>query len=423
MLQLALHMGREADFIRRAIRFNMSKNVRPNRRKEPKLREMDVQGWKSLGIALLKIAIACALAIGIPYGAYAVYRHYAQSGAFLPKSIEISGNLRQSDATVLDASGLSPEETNLAETDIRTVEEAIETLPWVRKADVRVKLPDSVSIMISEYEPLGIVNDGTLALIDTNGEFIKRWRDDDEIGAPIVTLDKPLEERKHEAVRAFEIAATAHKLGYNKKIHEIQYDKGIGYTLYTETGEIRIGYDRFEARIKRLTEVDAELESRGVVARYILLDADDDLTRIAVKPASAQPKTEDAPAAGKTATDTQNSATAAEKNATDTQNSATAAEKTATDTQNSATAAEKTATDTQNSATAAKKNATDTQNSATAAKKAATKAEDAPEAKKSHDDQADGADRDSAQDERQPAPREIPDDDDMALPPAEISDD
>ena len=281
----------------------MSKNVRPKRRREPKL-EMDTQGWKSLGIALLKIAIVCALAIGIPYGAYALYCSYAESGAFVPKNITVQGNLRQSDDAILDALGFALDDANLAEMDVRAVESAIETLPWVQKANVKVKLPDTVRIQITEYEPLGIVNDGSLSLIDTNGEFIKYWRDDDELTAPIVTLDNPLAERTHEAIRAFEIAALAHKLGYDKKIHEIQYDKGVGYTLYTETTEIRLGYDRFKERLSRLLQVESVLESRHVVAQYILLDADDDLDRIVVKPASATvdstkpaPRTDDNPPA------------------------------------------------------------------------------------------------------------------------------
>ena len=248
---------------------------------------MDSQGWKSLGAVLLKIALACTLAIGIPYGAYALYCSYAESGAFTPKNIAIQGNLRQSDDSITETLGFAIDDANLAEMDVRAVEDAIETLPWVRSVNVKVKLPDTLRIDVTEYEPLGIVNDGSLALIDTNGEFIKFWRDDDELTAPIVSLDKPLAERTSEAVRAFEIASFAHKLGYSKKIHEIQYDKGVGYTLYTDTTEIRIGFDRFEERLSRLLQVESLLESRRVVAQYILLDADDDLKRIAVKPASA----------------------------------------------------------------------------------------------------------------------------------------
>ena len=267
---------------------------------------MDSQGWKSLGAALLKIALACTLAIGIPYGAYALYCSYAESGAFTPKNIAIQGNLRQSDDSIIETLGFAVDDANLAEMDVRAVEDAIETLPWVRSVNVKVKLPDTLRIDVTEYEPLGIVNDGSLTLIDTNGEFIKFWRDEDELTAPIVSLDKPLAERTSEAVRAFEIASLAHKLGYSKKIHEIQYDKGVGYTLYTDTTEIRIGFDRFEERLSRLLQVESLLESRRVVAQYILLDADDDLKRIAVKPASAnvdskpsQPSSHELPPAAK----------------------------------------------------------------------------------------------------------------------------
>lgn len=247
---------------------------------------MDKQGWKSLGHAVLKVVVACALAAGIPYGAYALYRHYSDMGAFIPQNVTIHGNVRESDAAIFEASGFGMEDANLAEMDIHTVEASIETLPWVREASVTVELPNTAHIHVTEYEPLGIINDGTLSLIDETGAFIKYWRDDDELTAPIVTLDAPLAERTSEAIKAFEIASLAHKKGYSKKIHEISYDKGVGFTLFTKTGSVLLGYEQFDARLDRLLDVERLLEERRVVAQYILLDGDNALERVVVKPQS-----------------------------------------------------------------------------------------------------------------------------------------
>ena len=279
----------------------MSKNVRPNRRREPRVRQIDRQGWKSLGVGALKVGLACTLALGLPYGTYLAYRHLADDGYFHPQNITIHGNVRASDAQILEVSGLETEEANLFEMDVRTIEAGVETLPWVKDARVRISLPDSVSIEVTEHEPLGIVHDGALTIVDGEGNFIKHWSDsdDDALTTPIVSLDRPLEERAREVVRAFEYAEAIHKRGYPHKIHEIHYDAATGYSLYTRTTEIRMGYDRFDERIERLMAVDAELNARHVVADYILVDADDALDRIVVKPkiAAVPPEAPPAPQA------------------------------------------------------------------------------------------------------------------------------
>jgi hypothetical protein len=85
-------------------------------------------------------------------------------------------------------------------------------------------------------------------------------------------------------VRAFELADKVTRRGYPHQIQEIHYDDATGYTLYTNTTEIRFGYDKFDERIERLMIVDDILESKNIVASYILVDADTSLDRIVVKP-------------------------------------------------------------------------------------------------------------------------------------------
>ena len=161
----------------------------------------------------------------------------------------------------------------------------METIPWVRHAKIRIDLPDEVDIAIEEYEPLGIVNDGQLYVVDGEGQAIKPWASGDDLLSPIVSLDVPLAERPGAVVQAFRLGELVVRLGYPHKVQEIHYDDATGYTLYTETTEIRLGYDRFEERVDRLLTVDGILKERDVIAEYILLDADTSLDRIVVKPA------------------------------------------------------------------------------------------------------------------------------------------
>ena len=262
----------------------MFKKVRQNRRRDPQISQIDRKGWMSLAGVILKVAITCIIAAGIPYGIYRYYQHLVDEDYFLPRQIDVKGNVRVDDQAILDASGLQIEKANLFETNVHTVEASIETLSWVKTAKVKVDLPDTVHIEIEEHQPLGLVNDGQLNIVDAEGNYIKTWATDDPIMAPIVSIDKPLDESADHVVQAFELAEIVAKYGYPDKIQEIHYDDATGYSLFTHSSEIRLGYDRFDERVERLITVNQILENKKIVAAYILLDADNSLDRIVVKP-------------------------------------------------------------------------------------------------------------------------------------------
>lgn len=263
----------------------MSHNNRQNRRREPKLSQIDRQGWKSLFLVLARIVLICALAIGIPYGIYLYYLHLVEKDYFVPTSILVHGNLRVDDDAIREASGLLNEDANLFELDVHTIEASIETLPWVKNAKVRIDLPNQVDIAIEEHQPLGIVNAGQLYVVDKDGLEIKPWTSDDDLMDPIVSLDVPLATHPKTVIRAFELGDLLTRMGFPDKIQEIHYDDATGFSIFTDTTEIRLGYDRFDERIARLLIVHDILEKRDVVAEYVLLDADTTLDRIVVKPA------------------------------------------------------------------------------------------------------------------------------------------
>ena len=262
----------------------MTRNVKQNRKREPKMTQLDKQGWKSLFSVLVKIIVTCVIAAGIPYGVYLYYRHLVETDYFLPKTLTVHGNLRVDDQSIVDASGLRLDGVNLFEVNVNTVEGNIETLPWIKKAKVTITLPDTVDIEVTEHQPLGIVNDGQLHVVDGDGYAIKPWTIEDTLIPPIVSLDKPLADHPSVVVEAFKLADDMAHHGYPHKIQEIHYDDATGYTVYSETSEIRLGYDRFDERIERLLLVDKILEDKNVIADYILLDSDNALDRIVVKP-------------------------------------------------------------------------------------------------------------------------------------------
>lgn len=251
----------------------MSKNRRNNRRREPKLSQMDNQGWASLGKVIAVFVLSCSAAIAIPYGIYKYYSHLADNDFFAPKNISISGNLRASDQDILEASGLKLDGVNLVEIKLSTIAESIETLDWVKKAEITVHIPDSIDIAITEHEALGIVNDGRLMVVDKEGEYIKFWSLTDDLTQPIVSLEKSIDLQGYAIIEAFDLAKRIEQSGYPHRIQEIHYDDATGFTAFTKTTEIRLAHDNFDQRIEKLNHLNDILEQQGVVPAYILLDA------------------------------------------------------------------------------------------------------------------------------------------------------
>lgn len=261
----------------------MARSKKENRRREPKVRQWDREGWKSLARTVGLILLACVVAVGIPLGGYYIYEYLIETHHFDPKNIRISGNTRVSDAEILDASGLQLEGVNLMELNASEVCERIETLDWIEKADLKVTLPDTVMIQVIEREPLGIVNDSKLYVVDREGHPIKLWTMEDELVPPVVSGAGILDERPEIIRKAFEIADLYEAQGGGERIDEIHYDDATGFSLFLGKTEVRLGYDRFDERLERYSEVSEILSQKNVIADYILLDSGVNLDQVVVR--------------------------------------------------------------------------------------------------------------------------------------------
>lgn len=264
---------------------SMSKIRRNNRRQVPKVKQWSPGRWKAFGRAVGLLAFACALAVGIPYAGLLYYDYLVEKGHFEPHDIQIRGNLRVSDAEILEVSGLEEPGVNLFELDSDALRERLLSIAWIESVDLYFSLPDAIEIVVQEREPMGIVNDGNLYVVDKQGVAIKLFAGADTLTHPIVSGAGVLE-RADVVKEAFGLAQMVQDAGFGERIDEVHYEDATGYTLFTAHSEIRMGFDRFEERITRLLEVDDILLEQAVVADYILLDSDKDLDSVVI---SARP--------------------------------------------------------------------------------------------------------------------------------------
>lgn len=228
----------------------------------------------------LKTAVPYATAIGlfvaIPYVVYLGYDHVVSSQYFAAKTVEVTGLDRvERDRFLRDVGVL--EGMNVFDVDTDRVQQAALLVPWIKKANVEVKLPNRVLMTVEEKTPSGVVRfqrqnwyvDATGQMIESNAvltpemplitgldmvdanELATRIRDGIAIDEALKVLDKKEEK-------------------LTLRASEIHFEPVLGYSVVLLDGvEVRLGFDQFGERLRRATRV---LREQPKKVSYVLVD-------------------------------------------------------------------------------------------------------------------------------------------------------
>jgi len=112
---------------------------------------------------------ALTLAVGILYGGY---RAVSSVTLFSLKSIEVSSTSHLTRDEILGLAGVEPGK-DLLRMNLKRMGEHIQQNPWVETVQINRYFPDTVSITITEREPVAIVNMGFIYYLDKKGNVFK----------------------------------------------------------------------------------------------------------------------------------------------------------------------------------------------------------------------------------------------------------
>ncbi|MDD2581168.1 MAG: FtsQ-type POTRA domain-containing protein [Desulfuromonadaceae bacterium] len=233
--------------------------------------------FKTLAIGLA----AVALAVGVPYGCY---RALSAVTLFSLKSIEVSNTKHLTRDEILGLAGLEPGK-GLLGMDLKDMGEHILQNPWVETVRINRYFPDAISIVVTEREPVAIVNMGFIYYLDKRGNVFKVLNQGDRLDFPVVTgFSEEGLERDPKGTREA-LAATCDLLGLLREkgsfiladVSEIHYDEGYGFTLFTASGAlpVKVGLGDFTAKIERFARIYRNLMVQLPSIHYIDLDYND----------------------------------------------------------------------------------------------------------------------------------------------------
>ena len=210
------------------------------------------------------------------------YAAVTRSDYFRAEKIRISGNQRVSNEIILSQAGIDIGD-NLLALNLSLVRKRLLAHPWIADARVGREIPETISIQVSEHEPLAQIDLGRRFLINTKGRIFKEVQEDDPKGLPLVEGieygdislgEDDLSPEMASVIDVLSICRTqASAIPYDE-IEGLTLDKEMGITLALRKDQrtIKLGFDGFETKIERFKRLQPLLEGNGKYRAFQVVD-------------------------------------------------------------------------------------------------------------------------------------------------------
>lgn len=218
-----------------------------------------------------------------------IYVHLLADPFFRVREVEIEGYRKISKDTLLSlvtVEGMP----NLFTLRLREVAKRLESHPWIDHVKVRKVFPNKILIHVEERKPIAILQLDEFYYIDHKGVIFSRVGDRDEYNFPFLTgltrdvFEKDPAEANRLITKAIELLRIADRERASplEEISEVHMEKTSGLYCFTQTEglEVRLGWDQFGEKLKRLSLIWSDLQKRRWSAASIDCS---DLKRMVVK--------------------------------------------------------------------------------------------------------------------------------------------
>lgn len=257
-------------------------NRRLSEKPERRFRLRDHLGaW---GRRTAELSVLVAAVVGLVVLGRWTHSYVTTSPHFAVDRAEVTGNDHVPAETIQALAGLPPG-TNIFAVSPSDAARRVEANPWVRSATVRRRLPDRVSIEVTEREAIALVRLGGLFLIDGEGAVFKEVEPGDPTDLPVITgitrerFDDDRGGARVDLSEALALLRLYEESGLTRDhaLSEVHVEQEGSLSLFTleEVTHVRLGRPPFRRKLRRLARLFRELRSEGAVAQYIYLEEGD----------------------------------------------------------------------------------------------------------------------------------------------------
>lgn len=203
------------------------------------------------------------------------------------RETQVRGVKELTEKDVLALANLKPAQ-NLLAVNADAIRDRVRKSPWVKDVFVGRELPKRLVIEVRERTAIALLKKGDgFYLMDADGLAFKKLEAGDESDLPALTGcyrdGRPNEPLLTKAIDLFNYLSTADGLFSIKSIAEVNGDEILGFSIFTDSGLcLRLGFDHYDNKIRRLKPVLTDLEKRNVNLKYVMIDLTDP-TKITVQ--------------------------------------------------------------------------------------------------------------------------------------------
>jgi cell division protein FtsQ len=229
---------------------------------------------------LLKASLLLALISVITVLLIGGYAHVMSTPYFSIREAHVRGVKELTEKDVLTLADLRPAQ-NLLAVNADVIRDRVGRNPWIKDVFVGRELPRRLVIEVRERTAIALLKkeDG-LYLMDNEGLVFKKLETNDESDLTALTgcyregqLNQQLLSK---SIELFRYLSTADALFPIKTIAEVNGDDILGFSLFTDSGLcLRLGFDHYDNKIKRLKPVLADLAKRNIDLKYTMIDLTD----------------------------------------------------------------------------------------------------------------------------------------------------
>ena len=241
------------------------------------------------GVARLSVLLALVM-----YGGYRAIELVLNAEALTITRINVSGNSRLSRGEVVALlDGVRG--TNMLTVDLDAWRKKLLSSPWVADAAIRRVFPGTVSVVVSERQPMGIgrIND-QLYLIDDRGGIIDEFGPNyAEFDLPVIdglaappSDNGPLVDEPRAMLASRVLAALQLRPDLAKRISQIDVSdvRDAVLLLKNDTALVRVGSEQFAERLQSYLDLAPTLHERIAAIDYVDLRFDE---RVYVRPVAS----------------------------------------------------------------------------------------------------------------------------------------
>lgn len=231
-------------------------------------------------VDILKASLLLAIILVVTALLIGGYAHTMSTPYFGIRETQVRGVKELTEKDVLALAALKPAQ-NLLAVNADVIRDRVRKNPWVKDVFIGRELPKRLVIDVRERTAVALLKkDDGFYLMDADGLAFKKLEAGDESDLTVLTgcyRDGRLNEQLlTKSIELFRYLSSAESLFPIKSIAEVNGNEILGFSIFTDSGFcLRLGFDHYDNKARRLKPVLADLEKRNIDLKYVLIDLTD----------------------------------------------------------------------------------------------------------------------------------------------------